>query len=270
MISNITRTAGDLYEEFVFRASTYRTRENIDFDTAMRFINNAIKELYTILLPYKEFAYHKSITVQNGSALPRGFYKDIRLLIKVIDGDVNVGMQEARRSTPQEYWTATNWHNGNKWTRAKKNQPVYTIWNTGVLDNSAIPLPTPTELRIFISPNLTIAEPTPPIATELEGILEYYGLPNDMTFRSQFMDLPAMFEEFVNAVAINRFMMKSDQYGDIVGYRDSIAAQRQSLFGKLQTMDYNIERELDSFLTPVAPFRMVQQLPGEMPTQLVG
>lgn len=270
MISNITRTAEDLYNEFIFRANTYRTRENIDFDSALKYINNAIKELYTILLPYKEYAYHSSLTVQNGTALPRGFYKDIRLLIKVIEGEDLVGMQEARRSTPQEYWTATNWHNGNKWTRATKNKPVYTIWNSGALDNSLLPITTPTELRIFISPNLTIVEPTPPIDEELEGILEYYGLPNDMTAPTDIMDLPALFEEFVNAVAINRFMMKSDRYGDIVGYRDSIAAQRQSLINKLATMDYNIERELDSFLTPVAPFRMVQALPGELPEQLVG
>lgn len=270
MISNITRTAADLYNEFVFRANTYRTRENIDFDTALKFINNAIKELYTILLPYREFAYHSSITVQNGDALPRGFYKDIRLLIKVIDGDDLVGMQEARYSTPQEYWTVTNWHNANKWTKATKNKPVYTIWNAGAVDNSVGALVTPTELRIYISPNLTIAEPNPPIAANLEGVLEYYGLPADLQVSTDVMDLPSLFEEFVYAVSIARYMMKADQYGDIVGYRDSIASQRQSLFSKLETMNYNIERELDSFLTPVAPFRMVQALPGELPAQLVG
>jgi hypothetical protein len=266
MFSNVQRTAQELYDEVIWRLARYRTRENLDYDNVMKYINNAIKELYVLLLPYREYAYHSSLQVQHLDVLPTSYYKHIRLIINVRELDPATGYVEARYVTPREYYTITSWHQAQDWNKARITNPVFTIWNYG--QNSSNAILSPDLLQILISPNISLTYPNPPITTDLVGTLEYYGLPNDLVNETDALDLPAMFEEFVITAAINRFLFKAVQGQDVKNYIKSLQEQKASFQQRMDVLEYNVKRELDSFLVPVAPYKMVEALPGELPSQL--
>ena len=266
MFSNVQRTSLELYNEVIWRLSKYRTRENLDYDNVMKYVNNAIKELYVLLLPYREYAYHSSLTVQHLDTLPTGFYKHIRLIMNVRELDPATGYVEARYVTPREYYTITDWNRGQDWNRSRVTNPVFTFWNEGQSSSNGIL--SPDLVQIMISPNLSLAEPSPVITANLTGTLEYYGLPADLVAETDALDLPSMFEEFVITAAVNRFLFKAVPGKDVENYIKSLQEQKASFKQRMDVLEYNVKRELDNFLVPVAPYKMVEALPGELPNQL--
>lgn len=268
MITNVPRTAGYLFEEFVFRIRKFRTRENLDFESGLIYINNSITELYTILLPYKEFAYHSQMEVTHKTALGRNFYRPIRLIINNREEDTLTSLIEARKVTPGEWFTVTDWQRSQKWNRASLNNPIYTIFNYGVVGNDGIL--TPNELQILIAPNIDVPYPDIEVTTDLVGLLEYYGLPQDLVNETDVMDVPGLYEEYILNNAVQKFLFKSSGGSDVESYIKASMEQKQMLQSKLETMNYTVKRELESFIVPKAPYTPNEPLPGEFTQPLVG
>jgi len=271
MIINVTRSAQHLYHEFLFRIEKHKTPENISFETVLMYINSAIKELYTMLLPYKEFAYHTSLVISHNNIVPRNFYKPIRLIcdsMNIATGvapNIKQGLIEAKYVSPYEYYTFTNWHNKHSFNSATTVTPYYTIWNFGeypINNGNAL---VPADMRIKIAPNADLRRPG--LNLDISGVLEFYALPPDLIVPSDTMDLPIFYEEFVLNIAISRYMIKVLNL-QVEDNHKTIKQLKADMLRKLQIVDYNLKRELDNFFEPTLPFRMVAPLPGELPKQL--
>lgn len=264
MIPNITRTASYLYAEFLYRIEKHRTRENLSYELVLQHINNSIKELYTLLLPYREYAYQKTLIIGDGTNIPYDFYKVIRVMV---DG-LNVlqqfaGMSEARYVTPYEWYAMTDTTKGHSWNKATVLNPVYTIWNVGITgSNDPNNLIVPDRLRIFLAPNGG--------GGVAEGLMEYYGLPNDLFSPDDVLEVPALYEEFVLNVAVLRFLMKQNT-GNIEmasAYISKIKELKQGITQRLGILDYNVKRELQTFFAPTTPYVPQQPMPGELASKL--
>lgn len=267
MIINVTRTAQYLYHEFLFRIEKHKTPENISYETALMYINSAIKELYTMLLPYKEFAYHTSLNISHNFIIPRNFYKPIRLLADSMNYQFpdNQGLVEAKFVTPYEYYTFTNWHNRHSFNRATTMTPYYTIWNSGIFPINDPSQKVPDSLIIKIAPNADLSNPE--WSMDINGVLEFYALPPDLFSPSDQMDLPVFYEEFVLNISVSRYMIKALNLQVEDNYK-LIKQLKADMIKKLQIVDYNIKRELDNFFEPMLPYKMIAPLPGELPKQL--
>lgn len=203
------------------QVSQYQTGINLDYKTVWRFLNNARREMYARVIPFKDFAFIRSISISNNTALPADFTKIVRVMLRSPGGQ----LIEARRAAPKEWWRVTNIARPHTVDQASQGSPVYTLWGARN---------TPTEDRVifYCSP------------ASMTGVLEYYAsygdLPLDVNgdpVDTATLNVPYEFENLIISSVLERIYAKigekellartfKDVQSEIVRLRKVFTAQK--------------------------------------------
>jgi hypothetical protein len=269
MITYSNMTLKRCYDLVMLKATSHRTPENLDWGTVVKYINRAWKEVLIKTLPYKDWAYKLTTTITHGGLLPVSYLKGIRVLVSPTG---NPPFTEARYVDAREYFTLSNWQRKQQWNACTVQNPIYTLWghlpvapNT---DNQA-------EVSIFLAPNTDHQTGVAPAGFSYEtnnmaGIMEYYGIPIDLTTDGDILPVPYEFENLVVLLTLIRVFSKTADTNLMQSLQQQIGAETQKLLELYTEFKVNTKRELDSFVEPVPPFAPGVQDKGEIPNNLTG
>lgn len=193
MILPSSMTVKEALDQVMRRVSQLQTRSNLDYKIAWNFLNNARREVFARTLPFKDYAYTKSVAITDGASLPADYTRTVRVILK---DPADTNYVEARHAAAKEWWKISNTLRTDKNVSASRRYPAYTIW--GSIDDLA-----DDNIYIRIAP------------TNETGFLEYvaaYGdLPLDVNNEpdtTATLDIPLEFETLVIQSTLVRCYVK--------------------------------------------------------------
>lgn len=254
MIQYSPMTLQQAVDEVFLRVSQHRTEVNLDFQTVVMFINRAIRKVTVEMLPYKDWAFTSTIAVTNGSPLPINFIKPVRVLLSA---GGSPPYAEARKVSPREYYSLTNWYTKQSWNAANTSFPIYTIWGPRAATVNTAPVQS--TRFIYMGPytnaiwgNQTGTPPTGSsyyAGAELSGICDCYLSPLDLVNPGDLLPIPYEGEAMVILDAVTRVFAKTGP-ADKLQYFQGLAMKEQTTLRELfavkrQTDRANLEAPLD-------------------------
>lgn len=228
-------TLDQAVDRVFIQMSQHRTATNLDYGTVAMFINLSIREAIIKTLAFKDFAYISTFAVSNGAPLdttnasniatmragglilPPNYVRWKRVILRA--GDTGRYM-EARYVDVKEFFSLSDWRNGNVFNRATLKRPIFTIWGAqevgGNLTIQSMP-------RFYCAPftNAVLNDQTGTAPTgysyytgaELNGFMDAYLAPEDITNGSDTLPVPGEFEELVLAFTMTRCLAKMQAAG---------------------------------------------------------
>lgn len=127
MILPSSMTVKEALDQVMRRVAQLQTRSNLDYKVAWNFLNNARREVFARTLPFKDYAYTKTVAVLNGTALPADFTRVVRVILK---DPADSKYVEARRAAAKEWWHISNTLRPDSRVAASRRYPAYTIWGS--------------------------------------------------------------------------------------------------------------------------------------------
>ena len=259
MIQYTGKTVQDLYEEINTQIRLFRLGNNYDYDTFLLYLNRAIKEIYTVFMPYEDWNTTDTVSVSNNSVVPRNFCKMVKVMVSA---DGTTGLKEATYIAPVEYTNITNWYFKQKWNGGSNLNPVYTLWSEQGTSGAS-------EFRIKIYPNtenLSGTAPTGfmyPTSTYL-GTATFLSLPVKLTGLYDTIPVPYLYHDLLLLLVFLKICSKLADaqvfvsiYQEMVGERNKVLARRNELV-RIQ------KRKLDDFLEPIMPHVPKKPQPNEL------
>lgn len=256
MIQYSPLTLQQAVDEVMLRVSEHRTEVNLDWQTIVMFINRAIREVTIGMLPYKSWGFTSTIGVNNGQPLPINFIKPVRVLLSAGGAPP---YREARRVSPRELHSLTNWYNKQSFNAASSLWPVYTIWGP----RSATVNQTPVQSARFmymgpytnsIFGNQTGTAPTGYsyyTGSEMAGICDCYMSPRDLVNPTDLLPIPYEGEQIVILSAITRVFVKTGP-ADKLAYFQGLATKEQaSLREQFAVRKRNEKIDFEALLDPM-------------------
>lgn len=214
MIAATPYTLGQAVDQLFLLMGQHRTATNLDWGTAVLFVNRGWKLVMTRLLPVQEWMWINRINVGWGTVMPVDFIRPRKALLSVLGTPPYV---EARYVDPREFWTLSDWYKGQSWNSATIQNPVYTIAGIRTVPNvGAIPM---TTQRVFYSApytlDMTLPLPPgfnppnlPPGVQFMSGVLEYYSMPPDVLAPGALLPLPMEYHNLAIHYALLYVVLK--------------------------------------------------------------
>lgn len=260
MITYTNRTLREVYDEVIVRMGQHRTTENTDWETVVKFINNAINEVLVKTLPYKDWAFVRTIPIANLTVLPVEFIRPIRVMLQ---RNENSPFIEARHVAPREYFSLIDWHKQQLWNQAIHFVPLYTIWGGIDLVTAGLPpippvITTPQNTVIHIFPNTAYYTGAPPVGYtyhnyDLQGFMEYYGSHIFLTNDTDIIPLPYELEDLLVNCTLLRIFAKTANAMQVQFIQSLIVPEILRIQAMYQEKRRTERRELDNFIEPVVP-----------------
>lgn len=241
MIQFVPMTLKACIDRIMMAVSQYRTAVNLDEGTVIMFINRSIREALLKTLAFKDFAYISTFPVTNGAPLntnvaanvttmrsdgrilPANFLRPKRVILRPSDAADTDTYTEARFVDVKEFFTLSDWYKRQTHNRATVQNPIYTIWGqqgTALFPN-ANSLPTQSVPRFYCAPytNAVFNDQTGTVPTgfsyytggELEGFMDAYLAPQDVSAYTDILPVPFEFEELVITLTILRVLVKMEE-----------------------------------------------------------
>jgi len=253
VISYSKRTLRQVIEEVFVRAADHVNPDNLDWNTIIRYINQAIKEIILLTYHHKEWAYIKRMRcnyLTTGFNVDRGMIKIVRVMFTA-NADYSGPWVEGRFAAPKEYWQVASALAYNPYiaTRYTHDNPVYTIWGS----HSA-----------WIARD-HIGESYPSIYYEprdMYGIMEYYGFPGEVWLDDDLLPVPYEFEDYITLSCLYRLYSRTgvQEMASILYKR--IETERMAIL-KLSEKSKELEKKvLDDFLPAVKTMSENKQMLG--------
>ncbi len=127
MILPSSMTVKEALDQVMRRVSQLQTRSNLDYKIAWNFLNNARREVFARTLPFKDYAYTKTIAISNATALPADFTRVVRVILK---DPADTKYVSARRAAAKEWWRVSNTLRPDSRIAATRRYPAYTVWGS--------------------------------------------------------------------------------------------------------------------------------------------
>jgi hypothetical protein len=227
-------------DRVMLAVSQHRTAVNLDEGTVIMFINRSIREALLKTLAFKDFAYITQFPVTNGAPLntnvaanvttmradgrimPTNYIRFKRVILRPSNAEDGDTYAEARYVDPKEFFTLSDWYKRQTHNRATVQNPIFTIWGQQgtTLYPAANSIPTQSVPRFYCAPytNAVFTDQTGTVPTgftyytggELEGFMEAYLAPQDVTAYADVLPIPYEFEELVITLTILRVLVKME------------------------------------------------------------
>lgn len=301
MIQFTPMTLKQALDRVMLLVSQHRTSVNLDEGTVIMFINRSIREAMLRTLAYKDFAYIATFPVTNststagvpdtvanmraaGMVLPTNYLRYKRVVVQDPDEESTVFM-EARYVDPKEFYTLSDWYKRQVHNRATVQNPIFTIWGqqgTAVFP-AAGSVPVQSVPTIYIAPytndlfndqtgtmptQLSSAGYSYYTGTPLEGWMDAYLAPEDLTQYTDILPIPYEFEELVITLTILRVLAKME-VTNLAFYKqkssDELMRAKKRWLEFKQTDRINLESFVDTVpgLAASGQINYVQPQPGE-------
>lgn len=260
MIQYTGKTVQDLYEEINTQIRLFRLGNNYDYGTFLLYLNRAIKEIYTVFMPYEDWNTTDTINISNNSVIPRNFSKMVKVMVS--EDGVN-DLREAVYVAPVEYTNLTDWYFKQKWNGGNKANPVYTLWATANATSGA------SEFKIKLFPNTENISGTPPTGyfyptVNVIGEATFLSLPAELTGLYDTIPVPYLYQDLLLLLVFLKICNKladadvfTSIYQEMIKERSNVLIKRNDLV-KVQ------KRKLDDFLEPVIPHVPKKPQPNEL------
>lgn len=248
MIQYAKITVRRLIDEVVIRLGDHRSDINLDWRTLIKYVNHAVREVASIIMPYESESFLKRIDgISNGDSIPREFVRASRLIVEK-ETDV---FYEARDVDIKEYFNVTNDINVHTFNHSYDYAGIYTFW--GQADTTSVPI----DFRIYVYPE------------SLTGILDYYAMPDEITADTDIVPIPEEYVELVIYGTMQRVFARTTLHTQIMEVQRRMVAEKMKIYEKYIELRQKEKRELDSFVEPVVPFVPSGMRPqGEVPKKL--
>ena len=243
----------DVIDKVIYRLNKHREVENISHSFLLDMVNRSVQAVYCKILPYKDWALRTQISISNGQWLSENLMGIERVMVS---STAAPQMKEARKATPQEFYTVTAQNGWQIWNRATTDRPIYCIYGN----------------NIYIAPTITPVngDPTDATVTGMTGILDCYMAPNNnITFFNN-IPIPAEFEEHLILEAMQRVLFKTSdkaQLYTIIGHLNNVEELSMNTY-----MQHKItaKQTLEDFVSQdETPFRPPSTVPGALPKRLI-
>jgi hypothetical protein len=228
-------------DRVMMAVSQFRTSVNLDEGTVIMFINRSIREALLKTLAFKDFAYISTFPVSNGAPLntnvaanvttmrsdgrilPANFLRPKRVILRPVGAEEGDTYTEARPVDVKEFFGLSDWYRANTHDKATLLNPIYTIWGQQgtTLFPVANSLPVQSVPRFYCAPytNAVFTDQTGTAPTgfsyytggELEGFMDAYLAPQDVSAYSDILPIPFEFEELVITLTILRVLVKMEE-----------------------------------------------------------
>jgi len=245
MITYSKLTYGDITREVLIRLNEWRTGINYSDYEIKHQINHAIREVMSKSLPYKDWAYKVTVAVTDGTAMPKDFIKQIRVILQ--NGTRNV---EARYVTPQEFYKTSTPRYG--FNTGYLMQPIYTIW--GVVD------------ALGTLPEAQMLMKIRPIT--LSGFMDCYIVQPFLYDDNVVVNVPFIYEQLVVLSALVKILGRSGDAEKISTLQRLYYEEKNKILKLVEEKNTNEKKELDSFVDAVPPRIPPQPEQGEMQKKL--
>lgn len=261
MINYSNMTLQECHDNILLRAGRHRGTDNIDWQTVVNFINNAVKEVMTYTIPYKSWGYISTIKIYNRMQLPVRFYKPIRTLLSF---DGLPPLKEGRYINPKEWHKITHWETRQDWNKVTAINPVYTIWGNDVsytnmdVNNGYI--------SVYIAPNTDNGNNID--GTDYQGIMDCYLYPREITNNTDPLPVPYEYEQLVILSALTRLYAKTLNPEPLKLTNALMQIERQRILNTFIKEREQKQRNLESFVEPKQPYIPPSTLEGELPQKL--
>lgn len=248
MIAYKYPTYGDIVEEVMYRLGSHISGMNTDTETIIIMVNRSIQEIYSKILPYRDWAIRSQLDIKNGDWLTEN-YKSIERVV-VYDSDVSE-QREARRVAVKEFYSLamdTNWQ---LWNRCNNDRPIYTIYGN----------------KIYIAPLLNGAygDPTADGADGKKAIVDCYMVPVFTENLDDKLLLPAEFKELIVLSAMNRILFKTSDRSQLYTIFGQINNIEMDLYNAYKQHTVTQKQTLDTFVgADETPFRPPTTIANEL------
>lgn len=225
-------------DEIMVRISKLTTSSNFDYLLATMYLNRARREVMSMSLPFKDWAYTKTgFAVSNNTELPQDYTGIIRVMLKDPAAQY---YQEARRVEPKEWWTLTNTVRPHSWNGASNLNPIYTIWGS---DDVSTTNWSNKGLIMMVAPSTVV------------GFIDYQAEYGDMTNDTDVLNVPYEFENMVIMMALERIYQKLAEtekgMANYKVYQTALMDTRRQLIAKRQTQAINLQTQTSPMPTMV-------------------
>lgn len=239
MIAYSRMTLKEACDEVMLRTAQSRTASNLDYGVIRRFVQDARRELFNRVVPFKDYAFIKTVAVTaNLQALPADYVRPVRVILN--SGGQN---REARRVDPREWNVLVNGNRPHTYVQPTVSEPVYMIWANTVTSNT---LWSQTNMAIWVAPSASV------------GQLDYYAQYDDssLTADTDTVNVPAEAETMLINLVLQRVYAK---IADRDKLRSTVMAMRSML------ADVERQRQATQVTTAVNIESLVNPEPAQVP-----
>lgn len=127
MIAVSSMMVADVLSQVEALSGTLITQHNVDWKSLINYLRDARRDLFLKTHAYMEWAFHSSLDVVNGTAVPQDFIRPVRLVVWELGG-TRTDNAEARRVDPREWLALLQTGPSMSFTSARLSAPVYMIW----------------------------------------------------------------------------------------------------------------------------------------------
>lgn len=252
MIAYKIPTYGDIVEEVTYRLGSHIANMNTDTETIIIMVNRSIQEIYSKILPYKDWSIRSQLSIKNGDWLTEN-YKSIERVV-VYDDNI-LEQREARHVAVKEFYSLaidTNWQ---IWNKCNNDRPIYTIYGN----------------KLYIAPLLNgiYGDPTDDGVSGKNAIVDCYIVPVFTENMTDKMLLPVEFKELIVLSAMNRILFKTSDRSQLYTLFGAMNNLESDLFNAYRQHGVTQKQTLDTFVgADETPFKQPTTISNELQKRL--
>lgn len=231
MVSYSSMTFKSAIDEVLLRCDQMRIAINLDGQHVRRFLASARREVMSLAVPFKDWAFVKPVAIADGVELPQDFIAPLRVQLKT---SLDTNYTEARELDVREWQRLTASVGANTYNQALPSQPAFMLWGASDTDDAAFAAK---GVVVYVAP------------VGVSGYMEYYASYDDSAISdTDTLNVPYEYENLVILSALVRVAMKAgqlDKLGDSYNqYQAGLFRLQRRTIARLQTEGISLESQI--------------------------